>query len=146
MSGVIDVNMDETFLEAESSFKILELPFPSSLDWGSSINSGAKSAYINTGVLIHFRESSKALFSNLKFIQIALAKSPNAGRVSHRQLFMGNCLSISNTCETYLHSRWVHLFAPGITVQIALAKSQSTRETSHYPAFIGKCLTISQKF
>ena len=100
MSGVTDVNMDETFLEAESSFTILELSFPSSLDWGSSINSGAKSAYINTGVLIHFRESlsSNALFSNLKFIQIALAKSPNAGRVSHRQLFMGNFLTISNTC------------------------------------------------
>lgn len=32
VSGVIDVNMDETFLEAESSFKILELSFPSSLD------------------------------------------------------------------------------------------------------------------
>ena len=32
VSGAIDVNMDETFLEAESAFAILELSFPSSLD------------------------------------------------------------------------------------------------------------------
>ena len=73
------------------------------LDWisllGSSINSVAKTAYMNTGVLIQSRESlfSKALFSNLKFIEIALAKSWSASRASRHPAFTGNCLAISHT-------------------------------------------------
>ena len=64
--------MDETFLEAESSFTMLGLSFSFRLDWGFSINSVSKIAYINTGVLIHSGESlpSKALFSNLKSFRV----------------------------------------------------------------------------
>ena len=90
-------------MNTENSLKLLQ-HFLFLLDLGQKRGVPADqyqnlSGYVNgNGEWCYFRESSKALFSNLKFIQIALAKSPNAGRVSHRQLFMGNCLTISNTC------------------------------------------------
>ena len=41
-TGAINVNIDGSFLEEKSSFKILGLTFSSKLDWGSYINSIAK--------------------------------------------------------------------------------------------------------
>ena len=51
-TGVIDVKMDGSFLEEKSSFKILELTFSSTLDWGSYIISIAKIAPKKIGALI----------------------------------------------------------------------------------------------
>ena len=43
-TGDIDVKMDGSVLEKNSSFKIMGLTFSSKLDWGSSIFSIAKTA------------------------------------------------------------------------------------------------------
>ena len=50
--GVIDVKMDGSVSEEESSFKMLGLRFFSKLDWGSYIISIAKSASKKIGALI----------------------------------------------------------------------------------------------
>ena len=44
--------MDRPVLEKKSSFKMLGLTFSSKLDWGSYINSIAKSAFIKIDTLI----------------------------------------------------------------------------------------------
>ena len=51
-TGSIDVKMDGSVLEEKSSFKMLGLTFSSKLDWGSYINSIAKSAFIKIDTLI----------------------------------------------------------------------------------------------
>ena len=51
-TGSIDVKMDGSVLEEKSSFKMLGLTFSSELDWGSYINSIAKSAFIKIDTLI----------------------------------------------------------------------------------------------
>ena len=51
-NGSIDVEIDESFLEEKSSFKILELTFSSKLDWGSYIISITKTASKKFGPLI----------------------------------------------------------------------------------------------
>ena len=50
-NGSMDVNMDRSFLEEKSSFKMLGLTFSSKLDWGSYIISVAKTASKKIGVL-----------------------------------------------------------------------------------------------
>ena len=50
--GAIDLKMDESVLEENSSFKMLGLTFPSKLDWGSYIISIAKTASKKIGALI----------------------------------------------------------------------------------------------
>ena len=45
--------MDGTVIEEKSSFKMLGLTFSSKLDWGSYINSIAKTTSKKIGVLIH---------------------------------------------------------------------------------------------
>ena len=52
-NGSIDVKMDGSVLEENSSFKMLGLTFSSKLDWGSYIISIAKTASENIGALIH---------------------------------------------------------------------------------------------
>ena len=54
----IDVKIDGLVLEEKSSFKILELPFSSKVDWGSYIISVAKTASKKIG----------ALFRSIKFL------------------------------------------------------------------------------
>ena len=49
----IDVKMDGSVIEEESSFKMLGLTFSPKLDWGSCIISVAKSASKKIGALIH---------------------------------------------------------------------------------------------
>ena len=49
---VIDVKVDGSVREKKSSFKMLGLTFSSKLDWGSYINSIAKSAFIKIDTLI----------------------------------------------------------------------------------------------
>ena len=51
-TGAIDVKMDGSVLEENSSFKILGLTFSFKLDWGSYIISIAKSASKKIGALI----------------------------------------------------------------------------------------------
>ena len=51
-TGAIDVKMDGSVLEEETSFKMLWLTFSSKLDWGSYIVSIAKTASKKIGVLI----------------------------------------------------------------------------------------------
>ena len=51
-TGVIDVKMDGSVLEAKTSFKMLGLTFSSKLDWGSYIVSIAKTASRKIGALI----------------------------------------------------------------------------------------------
>ena len=51
-TGVIDVKMDGSVLEAKTSFKMLGLTFSSKLDWGSYIVSIAKTASKKIGALI----------------------------------------------------------------------------------------------
>ena len=51
-NGSIDVEIDESFLEEKSSFKILELTFSSKLDWGSYIISITKTASKKIGAMI----------------------------------------------------------------------------------------------
>ena len=53
-TGAIDVKMDGSVLEENSSFKILGLTFSFKLDWGSYIISIAKTASKNIGALIRF--------------------------------------------------------------------------------------------
>ena len=50
-TGVIDVKMDGSVLEAKTSFKMLGLTFSSKLDWGSYIVSIAKTASKKIGAL-----------------------------------------------------------------------------------------------
>ena len=50
--GSTDVKMDGSILEEKSSFKMLGLTFSSKLDWGSYINSIAKTASKKIGALI----------------------------------------------------------------------------------------------
>ena len=52
-TGAIDVKMDGSILEEETSFKMLGLTFSSKLDWGSYIVSIAKTASKKIGTLIH---------------------------------------------------------------------------------------------
>ena len=52
-TGAIDVKMDGSVLEEETSFKILGLTFSSKLDWGPYIVSVAKTASTKIGALIH---------------------------------------------------------------------------------------------
>ena len=53
-NGSIDVKMNGSFLEEKSSFKMLELTFPSKFDWDSYIISiAAKTASKKIGALIH---------------------------------------------------------------------------------------------
>ena len=51
-TGAINVKIDGSVLERKSSFKMLGLTFSSKLDWGSYINSIAKSAFIKIDTLI----------------------------------------------------------------------------------------------
>ena len=51
-TGSIDVKMDGSVLEENSSFKMLGLTFSSKLDWGSYIIYIAKTASKKTGALI----------------------------------------------------------------------------------------------
>ena len=51
-TGAIDVKMDGSVLEENSSFKMLGLTFSSKLDWGSYIISIAKTASKKIGALI----------------------------------------------------------------------------------------------
>ena len=51
-TGSTDVKMDGSVLEEKSSFKMLELTFSSTLDWGSSIISIAKIASKKIGALV----------------------------------------------------------------------------------------------
>ena len=52
-TGAIDVKMDGSVLEENSSFKMLGLTFSSKLDWASHIISTAKTASKKTGALVH---------------------------------------------------------------------------------------------
>ena len=52
-TGAIDVKMDGSVLEEETSFKMLGLTFSSKLDWGPYIVSVAKTASKKIGALIH---------------------------------------------------------------------------------------------
>ena len=52
-TGAIDVKMDGSILEEETSFKMLGLTFSSKLDWGFYIVSIAKTASKKIGALIH---------------------------------------------------------------------------------------------
>ena len=52
-TGTIDVKMDGSVLEENSSFKMLGLTFSSKLDWASHIISAAKTASKKTGALVH---------------------------------------------------------------------------------------------
>ena len=52
-TGSIDVKMDGSVVEEESSFKILRLSFSSELDWGSYIIAITKTASKKFGVLIY---------------------------------------------------------------------------------------------
>ena len=52
-TGAIDVKMDGSVLEEETSFKMLGLTFSSKLDWGFYIVSIAKTASKKIGALIH---------------------------------------------------------------------------------------------
>ena len=61
-TGSIDVKMDGSVLEEESSFKMLWLTFPSKLDWGSYIISIVKTVSKKIGALIC---SMKALFPEI---------------------------------------------------------------------------------
>ena len=56
-NGSIDVKMDGSVLEEESSFKMLGLTFSSKLDWGFYIISIAKTASKKIGALIPSMES-----------------------------------------------------------------------------------------
>ena len=51
-TGAVDVKMDGSVLEEETSFKMLGLTFSSKLDWGSYIVSFAKTASKKIGALI----------------------------------------------------------------------------------------------
>ena len=51
-TGSIDLKMDGPVLEEKSSFEMLGLTFSSNLDWGSYINSIAKTASKKIGALI----------------------------------------------------------------------------------------------
>ena len=51
-TGAINVKIHGSVLERKSSFKMLGLTFSSKLDWGSYINSIAKSAFIKIDTLI----------------------------------------------------------------------------------------------
>ena len=51
-TGAIDVKMDGSVLEENSSFKMLGLTFSSKLDWGSYIISIAKTTFKKLGALI----------------------------------------------------------------------------------------------
>ena len=51
-SGSIDVKMDGSILEEQSSFKMLGLTFSPKLDWGSYIISIAKTASKKIGAII----------------------------------------------------------------------------------------------
>ena len=51
-TGSIDVEMDASFLEEKSSFKMLGLTFSSKLDWGSYIISTVKTTSKKIGALI----------------------------------------------------------------------------------------------
>ena len=51
-TGAIDVKMVGSVLEEKTSFKMLGLTFPSKLDWGSYIDSVAKTASKKIGALI----------------------------------------------------------------------------------------------
>ena len=51
-TGAIDVKMDGSVLQENSSFKILGLTFSSKLDWGFYIISNAKTASKEIGALI----------------------------------------------------------------------------------------------
>ena len=51
-TGATDVKMDGSVLEEKSSFKILQLPFSSKLNWDSYIISIAKTFSKKIGVLI----------------------------------------------------------------------------------------------
>ena len=42
-------------------------------------------------------------------------KSRSARETSPHADFMGNCLTVSNTCLLYLPRRWIFLFVPGVT-------------------------------
>ena len=52
-TSAIDMKMDGSVLEENSSFKMLGLTFSSKLDWGSYIISIAKTASKKIGALIH---------------------------------------------------------------------------------------------
>ena len=69
-TSFIDVKVDGSALAEKSSFKMLELPLSSKLNWGSYILSTAKTASKKMGVLIC---SVKFLFlQRLLFISINL--------------------------------------------------------------------------
>ena len=51
-TATIDVKMDGSGVDKNSSFKMLGLTFPSKLDWGSCIISIAKTASKKIGALI----------------------------------------------------------------------------------------------
>ena len=62
---VIDVQIDGSILEGQSSFKMLGLTFSAKLDWGSYITSTAKTASKKIGALIRsmkFLSSEVALY------------------------------------------------------------------------------------
>ena len=62
-TGTIDVKMDGSVLEENSSFKMLGLTFSSKLDWGSYIISIAKTASKKIGALIR----------SMKFLSLEVA-------------------------------------------------------------------------
>ena len=51
-AGAIDVKLDGPVLEEKSSFKVLGLTFSTKMDWGSHLNSIAKTASKKIGALI----------------------------------------------------------------------------------------------
>ena len=51
-TGAIDVKMDRSVFEENSSFKMLELTFSSKLDWGCDVISIAKSVFKKIGAFI----------------------------------------------------------------------------------------------
>ena len=56
-TGAIDVKLDGSVLDENSSFKMLAWTFSSKLDWGSYIISIAKTASKKIGTLIHSMKS-----------------------------------------------------------------------------------------
>ena len=74
-TGAIDLKMDGSFLEEQTSFKMLGLTFSSKLDWGSYIASIAKTASKNIGALIRsmrFLSPEVALYLYKSTIQLCM--------------------------------------------------------------------------
>ena len=60
--GAVYVEMDGSAFEEKSFFKILGLPFPSKLDWGSCIISIAKTDSKKIGALVHSMSPEVVLY------------------------------------------------------------------------------------